>query len=74
MGFKGERCIPGVEGHRSVRRFNVVQPCQGWPRALFLAYAPLKVILQVRSGWGEAGTSCLSAPGPAARVVSCPYE
>ena len=47
VGFKGERCIDGVEGNPRVSQFSVVQPFTRWSRKLFLLYAPLKVVMQV---------------------------
>jgi hypothetical protein len=48
VGYRGERCIPDVENNEAIHRYLLSTPFANLPRALFLLYAPFKVLFQVR--------------------------
>lgn len=48
VGFKGEKCIEAVEKSDRIQQVTFSPFTRAVPRALFLFYAPFKVIFQVR--------------------------
>ena len=48
IGFEGERCVDDVEDNEHIVKYLLTNPFAAWPRALFLLWAPIKVLYQVR--------------------------
>jgi len=55
IGYRGEPCIATVANSPNVRLHLLGSPFASLPRALFLLWAPLKVLYQVCvcGGWSE---------------------
>jgi hypothetical protein len=49
VGYAGERCIDAVEKNPRVHQYLLGSPFARLPRSLFLLWAPLKVLYQVRA-------------------------
>lgn len=47
IGFEGERCVDDVEDNQYITKFLLTNPFAHWSRALFLLWAPMKVLYQV---------------------------
>ncbi len=47
IGFTGERCVATVERSAAITQHLLAPSFAGWPRSLFLLYAPLKVLWQL---------------------------
>jgi len=68
VAFRGERCVPSLEGRANVVPHLLGTPFGGCPRRLFLLYAPLKVAWQV----AQLLFTLLWIPAPRAVLVQNP--
>lgn len=69
VGFGGERCIDGVEEAPRITKRLLHAPFARAPRALFLLWAPLKVLVQVAQ---LLWVLCIAMPPPTAILVQNP--